>query len=282
MKSPSPQTTQPHRNSTRTRTTNANLSAWHPDELGLFRAAVISLLILAIFFGGLWCSALHFLSVRKPTAATTYVHIVNASGHRPPPVLIRASAATVSGAQSARPSAEKIVRQVQSRPTKAWAPIKHVSVARRLLVRTSRLVPHATVVPGIHQTARASSRVEHGPVGKMQRPTASSPAPPAPVPAFNPRAYAANLRAPLQRRIHVNRAMRMLQVAGTSEIEFEVMPDGHLVLAKVCHSSGSLLVDNAALQAVKGYAFPRFPGRKPLTFILPIEIRPHGSGTRNH
>ena len=76
--------------------------------------------------------------------------------------------------------------------------------------------------------------------------------------------------------------MRMLQVAGTSEIEFEVMPDGRLVFAKVYHSSGSLLVDNAALQTVKGYAFPAFPSTKPLTFILPIEIHPHESRTGRH
>ncbi len=281
MKNPSPQTAQHHHNSTRTLTTNANLSAWHPDELGLFPAAIISLLILAICFGGLWYSALQFLSVRKPTAATTYVHIVNASGHKPPPVLVRASAGSVSGARSTRPPTEKIVRQTQSRPTKGWAPIKHVSVLGRS-PRPSRLVPHATVVPDIHETARAPSRVEHRAVRKTQQPNALYPAPPAPVPAFNPRAYAANLRAPLERRIRVSRTMRMLQVAGTSEIEFEVMPDGSLIFAKVYHSSGSLLVDNAALQAVKGYAFPPFPSTKPLTFILPIEIQPHEWGTGSH
>ncbi|MDD2876632.1 MAG: energy transducer TonB [Acidiphilium sp.] len=224
-------------------TMNGGLPPWEPDELGLPRAGLVSLAVIAVVFGGIYYAATHMPHVQKPLVPTTIVHMVQLPKHKPPPPLPKPPPPVPVPVP--KPIVHPIIQHVSPRPTKIPVPVKHV------------VIHHVKPPP---------------PLKKPPPP----PAPP-PAPSFNFQSYAAGLRAPIQSLVHVSRAMRMLKLEGTAYIEFTLTPAGSLVSASIYKSSGNPLIDKAALAAVQRMHFPGFPGGSDKVFALPIEILPYGS-----
>lgn len=224
-------------------TTNGALPPWEPDEFGLPRAGVVSVVLMALAFGGSYYVATHMPHVPKPVVPTTFVHMVQLPKPKPPPPLPKPPPPVPVPVP--KPIPHPIVHHVAPKVTHIPIPVKHVIIHR------------------------------HKPPPPLKKP----PPPPAPPPAprFNFQSYAAGLRAPIQRLVHVNRAIRMLKLQGTAYIEFTLTPAGQLVSARVYRSSGNPLIDKEALAAVRRMHFPHFPGRADKAFALPIEILPYAN-----
>jgi len=223
-------------------TMNGGLPPWEPNELGLPRAGIISLVLMAAVFGGIFYAAHHMPHVKKPVVPTTFVHMVQLPKPKPPPPLPKPPPPVPVPVP--KPIPHPIVHHVSPKPTKIPVPVKHVVI-------------------------------HHPPPPPLKKPP-PPPAPP-PAPAYNFQSYAAGLRAPIQHLVHVSRAMRMLKLQGTVYIEFSLTPAGRLISASIYRSSGNPLIDKAGLEAVERMHFPGFPGTVNKTFALPIEILPEGS-----
>jgi protein TonB len=229
-------------------TINGKLPPWVPDELGLPQASAASVALVLLITGGLIYAGTHLPKPAKPRQQVTTVHMVQLP--KPPPP-------------------KPLPKPPPPVPVPVPKPIPHPIIHHPVPVKTKIPVP-----PVKHVI------IHHKP------PPPKKPPPPPPVPQappqppFNFQAYASSLRGPIQNLVHVSRAMRMLKLQGTAYIEFELMPDGRLVLAKVYRSSGNPLIDKAALAAVEhmNFARYRFPGTAPKTFALPIEILPYANG----
>lgn len=229
-------------------TMNGALPAWEPDELGLARACGASLILMALVLGGGYYVANHMPHVTRPIVPTTHVHM--ATLPKPaPPLPVPPPPVPVP-----KPVVHHVVHHVIPKPSKIPTPVKHVVVHHH----------HRHPPPKVHR--------HH-----VAKPTPPRPKPPPPHPAFNFRSYAAGLRGPIQRLVHVSRAMRMLKLKGTAYIEFTLSPSGRLLSERLYKSSGNRLIDQAAMNAVKRMHFPSFPGAKNKTFALPIEILPYAN-----
>lgn len=224
-------------------TMNGGLPPWEPDELGLPRAGVISVVVIVLAFSGIFYAAHHMPHVSRPVPKTTYVQMVQLPKHKPPPPLPKPPPPVPVPVP--KPIIHPIIQHVSPRPTKIPVPVKHVII-------------HHKPPP---------------PLKKPPPPPAPPPAPPQP--QFNAMAYASALRTPLTKHAHVTRAMRMLHVRGTVEVEFEVSPNGRLMFAKIYKSSGNPLVDKQGLADAQTFHFPAFKSNKPILFVLPIEFLPY-------
>lgn len=60
---------------------------------------------------------------------------------------------------------------------------------------------------------------------------------------------------------------------GTVEIHLTVGPDGRVGEAKVIRSSGHLLLDAAALAALRRWRYEARPGRAALAFVQAVQFR---------
>jgi protein TonB len=221
-------------------TMNGALPPWEPDELGLPRATIVSLTVMAVVLGGIFYAGTHLPHVKKPVVPTTYVHMVTLPRPKPPPPLpIPPPPVPVP---VPKPIIHPVIQHVSPRPTKIPVPVKHVII-------------------------------HHKPPPPLKKPPPPPAPPPAPKqPPFNFNAYAAGLRAPLQQEVPISRAMKMLNLHGTAYIEFTLTPSGHLVSASVYKSSGNPLIDKSALETVLHHHFPGFPGTQNKVFALPVEI----------
>lgn len=102
---------------------------------------------------------------------------------------------------------------------------------------------------------------------------AAVPMPPAPDPALEA-SYRDRIRQAVDAHKHYPRMARRLGVEGRVVLAFTLRDDGRLAEVHVAESSGSELLDEAALQAVRDAApFPPFPdgiGRERWDFTLPL------------
>jgi protein TonB len=93
------------------------------------------------------------------------------------------------------------------------------------------------------------------------------PHPPASTPtaaqgAVNPLAlYTAILREQVRAALVVPAMAREMGLRGRTLVEFRLRPDGEMLWARVVRSSGSSILDHAALKAVHGADFPPFEPR---------------------
>jgi len=97
--------------------------------------------------------------------------------------------------------------------------------------------------------------------------------PQAPDPALEA-SYRDRIRQAVDAHKHYPRMARRLGVEGRVVLAFTLRADGRLAGVRVAESSGSELLDEAALQAVRDAApFPPFPegvGRERWDFTLPL------------
>ena len=104
---------------------------------------------------------------------------------------------------------------------------------------------------------------------------APEPAPPAPDPALEAD-YRNRIRLAVDGHKHYPRMARRLGLEGRVVLGFTILADGRLAGLRVVQSSGSELLDEAALEAVREAApFPPFPpglGRERWDFTLPLDF----------
>ena len=227
-------------------TTNGAIPPWEPDELGVPQASLASILLVTLVVGGIIYAGTHLPKPPKPIIPVTEVHMVQLPKPPPPKPLPKPPPPPP--------------------PIPVPKPIPHPIIHHPVPVKTKIPVPAVKHVI-IHRKP---------PPKKPPPPPPPVPQPP-PQPAFNAAAYGSAVRGPIERLVHVSRAMRMLKLQGTAYIEFELMPNGHLMFAKIYRSSGNPLIDKAALSAVERNSYRPFPGTAPKVWAVPIEVLPYGN-----
>ncbi len=247
--------------------------SWQPDEIGLGRATLLSLLIVAAMVA----AGTALMGAREPAIEPPppmQVQIVQLPPEQlaqapsqpvppppqpdvppppPPPVaLAPPEVAPPSRIEIPRPPPPKPV--AKPRPPKPVPPRPQPSVTS----------PRADAVP--QSTATSAPPIASPPVS----------APPADV-ASGIGPYRAGLHNLIQSHVEVGPQIAALGVSGTAIIEAVIGPDGHLISARVARSSGNGLIDKAALAAVQRGGFRPFGAHMPatpITISVPIEISP--------
>ncbi len=90
--------------------------------------------------------------------------------------------------------------------------------------------------------------------------------------------YPGKVRRKLRRALRYPKKARSAKLRGTTHVRFSVGPSGNVGVAGVARSSGSAVLDAAALATVRRAApFPKIPksaGRKSWSFTVPLEFAP--------
>jgi protein TonB len=239
-------------------TANGVIPPWEPDELGVPKASAASIILVTLVVGGIIYVGTHMPKPPRAVIPVTTVHMVQLPKPPPPKPLPKPPPPPPVPVPIPKPVPLPIIHHPVPVKTKIPVPVKHVVI-------------HHKPPPPKHVVIRHVQ-----PQVKPQPQPPPRPQPP-PEPAFNAEAYGSAVRGPIERLVHVSRAMNMLRLQGTAYIEFELMPNGHLVFAKIYHSSGNPLIDKSALSAVERNRFPPFPGTAPKVWAVPIFIGPDGS-----
>ena len=90
--------------------------------------------------------------------------------------------------------------------------------------------------------------------------------------------YAAMIRKRIQANVRMPESVRGTHVGGAAVISFGLTPSGHMLTVQVARSSGSSIINRAAMNAVKGVRFPPFTKdmpRHPLTFEVTVNLPAH-------
>jgi len=90
--------------------------------------------------------------------------------------------------------------------------------------------------------------------------------------------YRAGLHAQITRNAVTDAEIETLGATGAAVIEAVIAPDGHVISARVAHSSGIRPIDRAALAAVLRGGYRPFGARMPagpITISVPITIAPN-------
>jgi protein TonB len=220
---------------------------WKPDELGLPKATVIALVLVAVIVA--FCLYASGMMAPKPpmqVIQVTQAQLVTLPKPTPPPP-------------------PKVVPP--PKPLPAIIP-KPLPVPSKIVVATKPPPPiHHIYKPIPHPVA------PHPPTPQVAQP----PAPPA-APVQNTSGvpvYGSAMHAILQANQDVPQALKALGVSGTCYVEITVAPDGHPISAKIYKSSGVPLIDQTALDHAMGANYGAFNANMPagnLSFIVPIEI----------
>lgn len=178
----------------------------------------------------------------------------------PPPALPEPAPA----APPVEPPAPKPV-PVQPRPAKAAPPKPAASAVEPVRAQPVESAPAAEVPVAIQSPAPAP----------VVPPPAAQPVTPAPDPALED-GYRTRIRQAVDEHKHYPRMARRLELEGRVVVAFTVEADGRLAGVRVVESSGSELLDEAALEAVRQAApFPPFPDgveRRQWDFTLPLSF----------
>ncbi|MEX3007424.1 cell envelope integrity protein TolA [Hoeflea sp. TYP-13] len=90
--------------------------------------------------------------------------------------------------------------------------------------------------------------------------------------------YPGKVRRKLRRALRYPKKARSAKLSGTALVRFSVSAGGGVTVSGIARSSGSPILDSAALAAVKRAApFPKIPaaaGRKSWTFTVPLQFTP--------
>ena len=151
------------------------------------------------------------------------------------------------------------------RPAKAAPPKPAASAVEPVRAQPVESAPAAEVPVAIQSPAPAP----------VVPPPAAQPVTPAPDPALED-GYRTRIRQAVDEHKHYPRMARRLGLEGRVVVAFTVEADGRLARVRVVESSGSELLDEAALEAVRQAApFPPFPDgveRRQWDFTLPLSF----------
>lgn len=222
---------------------------WTPKELGLPKAASLALLIVAAI-------ALLFMVGYTQTRP------------KPPPQAIQVTQAQPV-TLSTPPPPPKIVPPPKPRP----------AIIPKPLPVPSRIVVATKPPPPVHHIFKPAPRrvVTHTPPPPVPVPHPALPeAAPAPPTSGIP-VYGAAMHNLLEQNHNVPQALAVLGLSGTVVVQITVAPSGHVIAAKILHSSGNALIDKTGLQHAQDAVFAPFTANMPatpVTFTVPEDIEP--------
>ncbi len=228
--------------------------SWSPKELGLPKAAGLSVLlvvVIAAFF--FWASTALAPKPQPAVIQITQAQLVQLPKPTPPPPpkVIPPPKPLPAVIPKPIPVPSKIVVATKPPP-----PIRHIY----------KPVPHPVVT---HQPPPPV------PV-KEPAPPQAAPAPPTSgVPI-----YGQEMHAILEQNQDVPQALAQLGISGTALVQITMAPNGHVISAKIARSSGNPLIDQTALQHALVAKFPPFNAQMPsstLSFDVPVHIEPQAS-----
>lgn len=233
-------------------TADGEYPSWKPPELGLGRAALGALLLVALIFGFIYWA---IVLLPKPAAPVviqvTQAQLTTLPKPAPPPP---------------PPPPPKVVPPPKPLPMIAKPP----PVASKIVIPTKPLPPVHHVIP------RPVKRVEPTPPQPVTPPTPSQPVETAPAPRTDGiPIYGSQVHDIIQSNQDVPPALASLGVSGTAVIRIVVAPDGRVISASVARSSGIPLIDQTALDHAMHAQLRAFNADMPQaneTFIVPVEI----------
>lgn len=113
------------------------------------------------------------------------------------------------------------------------------------------------------------------PVAAPTPPAPPAPTPPVPDPASVKASFEAQLRQAIQAAVRYPQAARLMRLSGRALVAFSFV-DGHVDALRIVTSSGTDLLDHAALDAVRSAAYPDTPPslqHRPLQFTVWVRFR---------
>ncbi len=229
------------------------LSPWQPDELGLPKATMLALLLVALIAG--FCIVT--MVVLHPPVQPAVIQITQAQlttlprpTPPPPPKVIPPPKPLPAVIPKPPPVQSRIVVATKPPP-----PIRHIY----------KPVPHPVI--------------NHTPPPPTPVPVSPMPSPPA-VRTDGVPIYGAQMKSIIEANHDVPQALAQLGLSGEVLVSVVVAPDGHVVSASVVHSSGNPLIDQTALDHTLHASFAAFNADMPdvnTTFVLHIDVAPDPS-----
>ncbi len=230
------------------------LPSWQPKELGMPKATGLALLVFLLIAGIAFYAAEGLVPPHKPEVIqVTQAQIVTIPAPKPPP-----------------PPPPKVVPPPKPLPVVIPKP---PPIPSKIVVATK---PPPPVHHVVHHIPKPVPHVEQPTPPPVTQP------PPTPVPpqVAAPRTdgigpYGAGMHSIIEANQSVPPALAQLGVSGTAVVRVTVSPSGQVVSATIVHSSGVPLIDDTALDHVRGAHFPPFNADMPsqtLSFTVPVEI----------
>lgn len=262
---------------------------WHPSELGLGRAGVLGVALVAGLTAGLAWVAVP--PTAPPAEEPMAVHLSAPSEAWPAPVSAQSSAPPVETA----PPPDLVPPPLADAPLVAPVPdpLSEIAVARApepVATPTPEPVVRPaspTRRPAIPHRPSVTHRTTSPDASAMSEPQDASPATPHPAPIAAPAPpadttsglgpYQSGLHRQIERNMLADRSVSRLGVGGTALIVATIAPDGRLLAAHVARSSGVRAIDLAALGAVERGGFVPFGQHMPagpISIGVPISVEP--------
>ncbi|OYV40597.1 MAG: hypothetical protein B7Z80_04080 [Rhodospirillales bacterium 20-64-7] len=237
-------------------TADDELLSWHPEEIGLTTAAMLSLLLVLGIGAFLFWAILDLQPKPLPQAIqVTQATLTSLPKPTPPPP---------------PPPPPKVVPPPKPLP---------VVLPKPPPVPSKIVVPTKPPPPPVHHVIPRPPKhvvVNHSPPPPKPVPQSPAPQPPAP-PTSGIGPYGNQMYSIISANQNVPPALAQLGISGTAVIEIIVSHDGRVLSAKVYKSSGNPLIDSTALQHARDARLPPFNDEMPQTphaFLIPIEIQP--------
>jgi protein TonB len=216
------------------------------SHFGLNRAAPLAFLIEALLLAG----AFVLLSKKSPPP--------------PPPVTMLTLAPVAAPAPSPKPPVPTPAKPTPAKPTPVAKPVEHPPP--RPVAHPPVPVHHAAPPRPATPPPPAPAPSETPPPAAMPSAPATDPAPPAPPPppaapaapatgAVDP-SFDAALRAAVESAVRYPESARMAGITGRARVAFTYL-DGTVSDVRLVVSSGSGLLDRAALAAVRDAIYPK-------------------------
>jgi periplasmic protein TonB len=279
--------------------------SWEPRELGLPRALLIAILLVAAIAAiGVWISS--SFGPKSAPSAIQAVQVTLAQLPRPAPPAPPVSKpipppppVPPQPVTPPKPVPAPIVPPAPVPPPKP-APVvipKPPPVPSQVPVATEQPLPPPPPPPPVRHVARPAPHplYRHPPVQPPARP-----APARAAPVAQPAAPAAPAAAPtnsaasvvptsgipiygqriyeiIQANQNVPAVLSEMGLSGTAVIEIVVAPNGTILSARVYKSSGVPIIDSTALQHARDAQLPPFNSdmpNQPHAFLVPIQIQP--------
>ena len=245
-------------------TADGAFPTWEAPELGLTRATISAIVLVALILGFCYYAAVMLAPKPRPVVIqVTQAQLTSlpkpAPPPPPPPPKVVPPPKPLPAITKPPPVVSKIVV-----PTKPPPPVHHQPPPRPM---KRVIVSHP----------RPPTPVPQPPAPENTAPPTPKPAPPAP-PA--PRTdgipiYGAQVHDIIQANQNVPPALATLGVSGTAYVRIIVAPNGSVIAASIARSSGNPLIDQTALDHARQAHLNPFNADMPTTdeaFLIPVEI----------
>jgi protein TonB len=245
-------------------TGNNGLPSWEARELGLPRATLVALLLVAGITT--FCVWISMTSGQKSVSQAMQVTLTSLPQPAPPPT------------PNVTPPSKPVPKVIPKPP-----PVpSHIAVATK--APSVRDISKRVLHPVIRHTPpreRSPASVNKAPPPTSAPVRAAPPvveAPSAPAaPTGGIQSYAGQMYTIIEANQNVPFVLAQMGATGTAVIEIEVAPDGRVISARVYKSSGIPLIDATALDHARNAHLPPFNDEmpnQPHAFLVPIEIQP--------